>query len=61
MAMQEIPWYEEARRLGREGRADEALAVLRAGLDAGSWYNPEALVTDPDLGALGTSLEAVVQ
>ena len=58
--MQETPWYTRARQMGREGRAAEALAELRAGLDAGAWYNPEALVTEPDLAAIRPGLPPIL-
>jgi hypothetical protein len=60
MSMQETPWYTRARHLGRQGRASEAVAELRAGLAAGAWYNPEALVTDPDLRAVHSELAPIL-
>ena len=57
--MQEIPWYTRACRLGRQGRAVEALAELQAGLDEGVWYNPEALGTEPDLAVVRSRLETI--
>jgi len=61
MSTQGISWYAHACRLGRQGRVEEAVTALRAGLDEGSWYNPEALVTDPDLIALRPGLDAIVR
>jgi hypothetical protein len=58
--MQETPWYTRARQLGREGRAADALAELRAGLAAGAWYNPEALVTEPDLASVRSHLAPIL-
>ncbi len=57
--MQEIPWYTRACRLGREGRAVEALAELRAGLAEGAWYNPEGLGTEPDFAVVRPRLETI--
>jgi hypothetical protein len=34
------------------GRPDDALSLLRAGLDEGMWWAPEWLLTDPDLDAV---------
>jgi predicted esterase len=59
--MQEISWYADACHLGREGRVDEAIAALRAGLDAGSWYNPGALAAEPDLAAARLAIEPIVR
>jgi predicted esterase len=59
--MQEIPWYTQACLLGRLGRAEQAIAALREGLDQGSWYNPEVLVTDPDLAAVHPELGSIVR
>ena len=58
--MQVISRYEQARGLGRQGRAAEALAELRAGLDEGAWYNPEALVREPDLAAVRPELAPIL-
>lgn len=54
-------WYAQACLLGRQRRAEEALAALRAGLDEGSWYNPEALVTEPGLVDVRPLLDPIVQ
>jgi hypothetical protein len=59
--MQEISWYTQACRLGRQGQAEQAVAALRAGLEEGSWYNPEALVAEPDLAAVRPGLDAIVR
>jgi predicted esterase len=59
--MQEISWYTSACRLGREGRLGEALSTLRAGLDEGSWYNPGALASEPDLAAARQELEPIIR
>ncbi len=54
MFLQEDPvrtWYREACLLSLRGDLSGALAALRAGLEEGAWYNPEALETDPGLVA----------
>ncbi len=59
--MQELSWYTQACSLGRKGRVAEAVAALRAGLEEGSWYNPEALMNEPDLAAVRPGLDAIVR
>jgi predicted esterase len=61
MSMQEISWYADACRLGRDGKAAEAVAALREGLEKGAWYNPGALAAEPDLAAARREIGPIVQ
>jgi predicted esterase len=59
--MQEKSWYTEACRLGRDGRPAEAIDALRAGLDEGAWYNPAALLAEPDRAVDRDEIQPIVQ